>query len=191
MAREADSEGKEKELYAPVKSALELLFEPFGVHLIAVTSKRIPDEIKERLDSDSLFYAKSVKLIPDIMGYLWPSRKNNPPIFIRPGLIVAEVKRGPLKLSDIYQTKMYSEVFNSQIAFLISDTRIPVELRRFLDRHQYMLNTHEGSHPLYIGVFANPRAPVNWYSISWYPYDPFALVSAMQAKRRAPDPAEA
>jgi len=190
MVTKTDSDGKEKELYAPVKSALELLFKPFGVGLIAVTSKRIPDEIKERLDKDSLFYAKSVRLIPDIMGYLWSSRKNDPPIFIRPGLIVAEVKHGPLRLWDIYQTKMYSELFNSQIAFLISDTRILVELRRFLDEHQYMLHTHEGSHPLYIGVLANPRAPVSWYSISWYPYDPFALSSAMRAKRNAPDPAE-
>jgi hypothetical protein len=184
MAKEADSEGKEKELYAPVKSALELLFKPFGVGLIAVTSKRIPDEIKERLDRDSLFYARSVKLVPDIMGYLWPSRKNDPPILIRPGLIVAEVKRGPLQLPDIYQTRMYSEVFNSQIAFLISDTRIPVELRRFLDEHDYILRTHEGSHPLYIGVLAAPRAPVSWNSISWYPYDPFAFISAMQDRER-------
>jgi hypothetical protein len=184
MAKEADSEGKEKELYAPVKSALELLFKPFGVGLIAVTSKRIPDEIKERLDRDSLFYARSVKLIPDIMGYLWPSRKNDPPIFLRPGLIVAEVKRGPLKLWDIYQTRMYSELFDSRIAFLVSDTRIPVELRRFLEEHDYILHSHEGSHPLYIGVLANSRAQVNWNSISWYPIDPFAFVSAMQDRER-------
>jgi hypothetical protein len=60
---------------------------------------------------------------PDIAGYAVTDRENQ---------FFVEVKRGGLTIQDVYQIKMYKEVFGATFGFLISTQPIAEGLKRLL-----------------------------------------------------------
>jgi hypothetical protein len=144
----------EQALYEPIARYLENGLSLYGRCEMYVTKSIIPRAVKARLDKDSLFYVRVEKLKPDIMGFYQPKPSGRHWAHIAPGLIIVEVKEGPLKLKDIYQAKMYSEVFGSFNTFLISRNPVPVELERFLVEHPYIRTTHAGNKQLFLASFS-------------------------------------
>src|SRR5229473_2844132 len=61
---------------------------------------------------------------PDIVGYMETNLGNT--------IFTAEVKRDSLTIWNIYQAKMYKELFGATFGFLISTEPIPEELKRLL-----------------------------------------------------------
>ncbi|PWI49518.1 hypothetical protein CEE45_01625 [Candidatus Heimdallarchaeota archaeon B3_Heim] len=127
---------KEEALYEPIKKALEEKFNNIGKCFLEITSKKIEDSIKKILDDHSVFILETEDKKPDLMGYvLVPSESG----FIDKRLVVVEVKNKELKIADIYQIKMYAEVFNTRYAFLISPQGFSEARRRFL-QHRFLLH---------------------------------------------------
>ena len=60
------------------------------------------------------------KLKPDIMGFVRKKKSGEPEI------ITVEVKATPLKIRDVLQAKMYSDIFNAKHAFVISPEGISI-----------------------------------------------------------------
>jgi hypothetical protein len=167
-------EKKEEQLYAAIARDLMRRFQNFGSCAIHVTHERMPRDIKERLEKDTLYYLRIEKLVPDLMGYFEPTDGTKLPPRIKSGLIIAEVKSGLPRIRHIYQAKMYAEAFNCQNTFLISDTDMSVEMAQFLHDHSHILFTSVGYSRLTVGTYhpGLQALPPDFY---WYPDDPFAV----------------
>jgi hypothetical protein len=143
----------EQTLYEPVARYLKSNFRLYGQCEMYVTKSTIPRQVKARLDKDALFYVRGEKLNPDIMGFYEPNPARNQLPLIAPGLVTVEVKDCPLRIRDIYQAKLYAEIFGSYSSFLISSSPIPVEMERFLMDHSHILATHVGHGQVFLGSF--------------------------------------
>ena len=126
----------ESEIYERVRTALLDRFEPKGECYLWVTANKIPEEVKEFLDTDALMILSAQKRRPDLTGYIIVE-KPHPSISKR--VIVVEVKDSSPSLEDIYQTKKYADLFSAEYAFLISTERLTTIRWRFLQGHPHML----------------------------------------------------
>lgn len=126
---------KEEDLYKPVRKALEEMFSRKGTCKSEVTSQKISDSIKKRLDDYSIFLLETEDKRPDLMGFVHVLSKSG---HIDKRLIVVEVKNRGLTLRDIYQVKMYAEIFFARFAFLISPQGFN-EARRRLIKNRFLL----------------------------------------------------
>jgi len=138
------SKSGEKELYEPIKNDLKTLLGSYCIeeayppqsrpfqyednpYLEITAEKRTISETLKKEFSDETFYILSAEeKIPDIMGFM--RRKLSSPR----ELITVEVKAKPIKLMDIFQARLYQEVFKSTLSFLISSKGIPEEKVRFV-----------------------------------------------------------
>ena len=136
---------KEIELYEPIKRILQEKFGKLGECYIEITSKKIGNTIKSKLDDNLLFFLNAEKIYPDLTGYVVESGTSN--------LIVAEVKSEKIKVRDIYQIKMYSELFHSKYTFLISSEPLSEEIRRYLKMTPAILSYSAGYKRLIIAQF--------------------------------------
>jgi len=87
---------------------------------------RFSQTLKRQFTTNSLLLIKSEGSFPDIVGYV--RKKSSNPYEI----IVAEIKDKPIKLIDIFQARLYQEIFNPSFCFLISSEEIPEERMRFV-----------------------------------------------------------
>lgn len=126
----------EKELYEKTKMIFYEKFKKIGECYIEVTSRKIGDTIKRRLDDNFLFFLNAEKIFPDLTGYVIENGACN--------RIVVEIKNERIKIRDIYQTKMYGELFNSTYSYLISSEPLSEEMRRFLRLNPYIISYSAG-----------------------------------------------
>ena len=85
------------------------------------------------------------KIYPDLVGYVKENGILN--------LIISEVKDKKLKLRDIYQSKMYGELFHAKYTFLISSKPLSEEIRRFLKMNPAILSHSAGYQHITIAQF--------------------------------------
>lgn len=160
----------ENHLYEPIKDYLYKKFSQFGDCELEITSKRITEKAKKWLDDPALFFIRVEKQRPDIIGHFKPDSSKKAPYGFYKGLIVTEVKNKGPTIKDIFQTKLYAEVFDARFAYLISSKEIKEEVRRFLSKRYLLLSF--GSHrKVYIGKFDIEKEIVN--ETDWYPENPF------------------
>lgn len=117
----------EKELYKPIKEALEDLiksiFSNKEVHFEITAEKTFSNKLKSQIPDylEIIFpFLKDVK--PDITGLLKQDYGSE--------IIVVEVKDELIKLDHIYQVKKYAELLNAKYALLIFTHEIPEEIKR-------------------------------------------------------------
>jgi hypothetical protein len=137
------SKSGEKKLYEPIKNHLQTILRSYYVEkghppptrpfqyednpYLEITAKRRISETLKREFSNETFYILSAEdKIPDIMGFVrkTPSSPKE--------LITVEVKDKTIKLMDIFQARLYQEVFKSTLGFLISSEDITEERVRFV-----------------------------------------------------------
>ncbi len=124
---------KEKELYEPVRGALERAFEGIGKRAVSETgaTKGLGEQLKALIPQGQEILFRFLTRKPDIIGYVEGGLGNT--------IFTAEVKRGGLTVQDIYQAKMYKEMFGATFGFLVGTEPIPEELKRLLRRIPIML----------------------------------------------------
>ena len=137
------SKSGEEELYEPIKKHLQTILTSYYVEehhppptrpfqyednpYLEITAKRGISETLKREFSDETFYILSAEgKNPDIMGFV--RKKPSSP----KELITVEVKDKTIKLMDIFQARLYQEVFKSTLGFLISSRGITEERVRFV-----------------------------------------------------------
>jgi len=151
---------REKELYEPIRQCLEDIFrEKFGNCHLETTSTGFSEEIKGILETDVLLYLSKEGLHPDLMGYVTKDRSKR--------IIVVEIKKGHPRIKDIYQTKMYAELFGAYYVLLISSEPIPEETRRLLARKPHLCSHSAGFKAITIGQFSVDEGEI--LEDSWLP----------------------
>lgn len=173
------SEALEKELYEPIKEYLEEAFkQKFGsCHLETTANGVFSGLLKSVIRHDIIFSFMGKAASPDLAGFiftgplLWsaPSMiKDSPSI---KDFITVEIKRGKITPQDIYQAKMYGDLFSAKYALLISSEPIPEELRR-LDEQLTITGRFMSGWVVYIGEWTGTSGS-EMYEYRWLPHSPF------------------
>lgn len=167
---------KEKDLYEPVRAALEQSFASIGKKSYSETgaTKGLGEPLKALIPEGQEIVFRFLNRKPDIVGCVdGPSRK---------AIFIAEVKRGTLTIKDIFQAKMYKELFGATFGFLVSTEPITEEVKRLL-RHIPIILMSAGDYTfdfLALGRFDFERgAFTEWFANQSQDADPFAHLKSL------------
>jgi len=161
----------ERVLYEPIRNYLKQMFEQYGSCDLEITAVRITERAKKWLDDSALYFIQIEKQLPDLIGHFKPDIAKKQPYGIYEGVIIVEIKNEEPTLQSTYQTKLYAEVFNAQLAFLISSRSMREELRRFLENRFALTAYFGGNRRIFIGRFAGDKLSVE--ATDWYQDNPF------------------
>ena len=161
----------EKELYAPLKEYLNEAFERTfeRCHLEITAQGYFSEELKCVVRNDIIFSFLGRKVSPDLTGFI--SRKESLLEAMTPSniqdFITVEIKAERITLQDIYQAKMYGDLFEAKYALLISPKPIPEEIKRL---NQRLFITHRyGGRYIHIGRWLSGLHSI----IDWLPKSPY------------------
>ncbi len=114
----------EADWYDPVQAKLaeQLSGVATDFYLETAASKGFSETVKAAIPSGREIVFSFLRRRPDLIGYVSKESAKD--------LITVEVKEGSLTIEDIYQAKMYKEVFGARYGFLITATPIPEALKR-------------------------------------------------------------
>ncbi len=166
----------EKELYEPVRAALERSFAAIGKRTISETgaTKGIGNPLKALIPPGLEILFRFLNRKPDIAGYVESNRGNQ--------IFTAEVKRRSLTVQDIYQAKMYKELFGATFGFLIGTEPVAEELKRLL-RNIPIILMSAGDYTYHFLALArfdlDSGAFTDWFMNSSETTDPFTHLKSL------------
>lgn len=168
---------KEKELYEPVKYALERAFQSIGKHAVCETAATagFGDQMKAVIPSGSEILFRYMNLRPDIAGIVEPAGITT--------MLTVEVKLGSPTIKDVYQAKLYKEVFGATLGFLIATGAIPEEMKRLCCLRPTILHSfdHYNFSLFAIGQFdPEARRFVDWLGTHSLDPDPFKHLNMLK-----------
>ena len=171
------SELKEKELYGQVKSEFEKLFNhKFGnCHLEITATGIFSEKLKSKVKQDIVFaFIKRMKgsesRSPDITGFVSSSFGFPTSSFSVADLTTIEAKNETISLGDVYQAKMYVELFDAKYGFLVSTDLIPTEIKKLHNVHSILNRFRYGA---YLGLVEFDTKSRSIAHESWFPDPPF------------------
>ena len=163
----------EKELYEPIKKYLEKAFrQKFGNCYLETTAEgAFSNTIKSVVRHDIIFSFLGKKASPDLTGFIHGGGSKWVVLSMSSikDFITVEIKKGKITLQDIYQAKMYGDLFQAKYALLISPETIPEEIKR-LDKRLFVTYRYMSGWYLHIG---------EWFTFEdetgvsgWLPHSP-------------------
>src|SRR5262249_19284495 len=150
----------EKQYYPRLKTlieeALKSRFAEFHVEITA--SKNFTNKLKAQIpEHRNLIFHFLREAPPDLTGFV--KGEYNATDFL-----VAEFKKGRLRLDDVYQARKYAELFDAKYALLITTEEIPEELKRLSKVVYSLLHLSHWSRKFVIARFDEERdAFVEWF----------------------------
>jgi hypothetical protein len=154
--RKAESTQRgERRLYPRAKRALTKYLRQ-GDDQIAIlleeTAEGFSEGAKALLPYNILFLLNNREARPDLFGHIGPDCRDS--YGVSDFLLTAEVKDHAPTLGDVYQAKLYGELFSVPVALIIS-TKLPEErLRRLLIERPELLSYSAGYQRLYMCCFS-------------------------------------
>lgn len=120
-----DDRPLEKMLYEPVRQFLSSKFSTkFGnCHLELTAEGHFEETIKRAVPYDIIFAFLGRRASPDLAGFT----RDQYGIQDR---IIVDIKRERVTLQDVYQVKLYGDLFGAKYALLISPKQVPEEIKR-------------------------------------------------------------
>jgi len=149
----------ERDWYDPIEAKLveKLLGVADDFYLETCATKGFSERVKAAIPAGREIVFSFLRKKPDILGYV--NRQYSKDI------ITVEVKEKSLAIEDIYQAKMYKEVFGARYGFLITATAIPEALKR-LCKQTYPIqhSSHDDTYSfLAIAEFHRAGGFVEWF----------------------------
>ena len=149
----------ETDWYDPVQTKLEeqLSGVASDFYLETGATKGFSEKAKAAIPAGREIVFSFLRRRPDIIGYVNREYSKD--------LITVEVKEKSLSIEDIYQAKMYKEVFGARYGFLITATPIPEALKR-LCKQTYSIQ-HSANDSTYsflaIAQFHHSGGFIEWF----------------------------
>lgn len=167
----------EKDLYEPIKAYLDnMLAKNFSNHHLEITARGNYTETLKRLVRYDIIFSFLKTASPDITGFVLKEGVNK--TIARSSdvesFITVEVKPDKLTLQDVFQAKMYGDLFYAKYAFLISPQIIGEEVRRLHNR-LHILNRFR-NWKVYTGqavLEKSDKLIIEVRDIIWFPETPF------------------
>ncbi|GAH56476.1 unnamed protein product, partial [marine sediment metagenome] len=119
--------------------------------------------LKNAVRHDIIFAFLGKKASPDLVGFMRGQYGID-------DYIVVEVKRDAVTLQDIYQAKMYGDLFSARYALLLSPEPVPEEIKR-LHGNTFILNRFMSGWQVCIGQWEESSNKVT--KDGWFPQSPF------------------
>ena len=163
----------ERELYEPIREYLaESFTQKFGNCFLEITAERVfSSTLKSVVRHDIIFYFLRKKA-PDLVGFIARKQSewvaSSAPSIVK-DFITVEIKKDKIELKDIYQAKMYGDLFQAKYALLISPERIPEEIKR-LDQNTYVTRRYMSGWYVHVGYWLSHA---NVIELNWLPCSPF------------------
>ncbi len=173
MSNEKTIKSHERDLYEPIKDYLAESFrQKFGNCYLEITAEGVfSHTLKSVVRHDIIFYFLRKKA-PDLVGFVARKQSGWDASFV-PSIvqdyITVEIKKDKIELKDIYQAKMYGDLFQAKYALLISPERIPEEIRR-LDQNTYVTRRYMSGWYVHVGHWIST---VDRIEQNWLPRSPF------------------
>ena len=173
MRNEKTRKPRERDLYAPIKEYLAKSFtQKFGNCYLEITAEGVfSSTLKSVVRHDIVFYFLRKKA-PDLVGFIARKQSEWVASFV-PSIvqdyITVEIKKDKITLEDIYQAKMYGDLFQAKYALLISPERIPEEIKR-LDQSTYVTRRYMSGWYVHVGQWISM---VSCIEQNWLPRSPF------------------
>ena len=149
----------EKDWYDPVQAKLveQLVGVVDDFYLETGATKGFSERVKVAIPAGREIVFSFLRRRPDILGYVDRAYSKD--------LITVEVKEKSLTIEDIYQAKMYKEVFGARYGFLITATAIPEALKRLCKQnYQIQHSSHDDVYSfLAIAEFHRAGGFVEWF----------------------------
>jgi len=155
----------ERALYEPVMKFLHSKFtSKFGnCHLEITADGHFEESIKTAVPYDIIFAFLGRKASPDLVGFIQGE-------YGIQDRVVVDVKREKITLHDIYQVKMYGDLFSAKYALLISPNPVPEEIKRVHKNLSVLYRFMSGWY-VYIGEWSQVFGEL--IEKSWFPQSPF------------------
>jgi hypothetical protein len=155
----------EANFYQPIKERLEELFaaKKKRFYLELTATKGLSDKVKGKIPQHREIVFAFLKKRPDLFGFVEGEYASD--------LITVEVKGRIKTLDDIYQAKLYKEVFDARYGFLITTEPIPEEIKRLCKNTVSILRSSVDSiyRFLVIGHFDKETGQF----VDWFEENPF------------------
>jgi len=142
-------------------SAFAAKFE--NCHMEITAGGRFGETLKSVVRYDIIFSFLGKKASPDLAGFIRSE-------YGVKDYIIVEVKRSKLTLQDVYQVKLYGDLFSARYALLISPEPVPEEIKR-LNQSLFVLSRFMTGWQTHLGQW-NPISN-KVLETSWFPESPF------------------
>ena len=137
-----------------------------NLHLDTGAAKGFSETVKAAIPASREIVFSFLRRRPDIIGYV--SREH------AKDLITVEVKEKSLTIEDIYQAKMYKELFGARYGFLITVSPIPEALKRLCKQTYSILHSADDDIYRFLAIAQFHRAGG---FIEWFEENPFVKES--------------
>jgi hypothetical protein len=125
----------EERAYQPIKERLEELFaaKKARFYLEVTANKGLSEPLQGKIPPHREIVFAFLKKRPDLLGFVERQHSCD--------LITVEVKQRIEKMDDIYQAKLYKEVFEAKYGFLITVEPIPEKIKRLCNNTRDILRS--------------------------------------------------
>jgi hypothetical protein len=136
MTQENESEKTtEASLYAPVRDALEGYLRQPDDHItmnLEITATGFSQLMQRYIPEEVFNFIDTRDYRPDLYGRIGPDCRDS--YEMSTFTVVAEVKKNPLELKDLFQAKRYGELYKAEVTPLISPEWLDASLHRLLEK---------------------------------------------------------
>lgn len=155
----------EIDLYQPIKAQLEELLatKNKSCYLEVTATKGLGEKLKGKIPPQREIVFAFLKKRPDLFGFVQGQYASD--------LITVEIKERIEKLDDIYQAKLYKEVFDARYGFLITAEPIPEEIKRLCRTTVNILRSASDSTYRFLAIGQFDQK--NGQFVDWLEKDPF------------------
>ena len=155
----------EADFYQPIKERLKELFVAKGKHpyLEVTATKGLSEKLKQKIPQNREIVFVFLKKKPDLFGFVEAQYLND--------LITVEIKERIEKLDDIYQAKLYKEVFDAKFGFLITTEPIPEEIKRLCRNTFNILRSSGDSTYRFLAIGQYDKESDRF--VDWFEKNPF------------------
>jgi len=177
MSTMNSSKTPEEELYEPVKKYLiRMLKRNFSNYHLEITARGTYSETLKHLVRHDIAFSFLQKAPPDLTGFVLKEGANarvarSSDVM---GFITVEVKPDKVRIQDVFQAKMYGDLFYAKYALLVSPDIIGEEIRR-LHEKLHILNRFR-DWKVYVGqvsIEQSVRSIIKVKDCIWFPETPF------------------
>lgn len=154
----------EERLYQGVKKALTAYLrqadDNFPI-MLEITADRFPESLKPHIQRELLFLLENKDLRPDFLGHIGPNCTST--YGTSEFIMTVEVKPKEFTLRDIFQAKMYGEVYSVPFAFLIFTELPKHRLLELVRLRRDFLAYSAGLQTLYIARYSKHDETLDWW----------------------------
>lgn len=132
-------------------------------HLEITATIGLSERLKAKIPSNREILFAFLRKRPDLFGFVENQHTSD--------LITVEVKKRIDKLDDIYQAKLYKEVFDARYGFLIVTDHVPEEIKRLCKNTPSILQSTTDS--IYRFLAIGHFDPETGRFADWLDHNPF------------------